>query len=70
MTHSMLLSETRQTDEGSASCILRGTAQRLFDTQQLVVLGNTIGAAQRTGLDLRGRSRNGEIGNGGVFGLA
>ena len=41
----------------------------LFDAQQLVVLGDAIGAAQRTGLDLgRGRG-HGDVGDGGVFGF-
>src|SRR5690606_16332194 len=38
--------------------------------QQLVVLGHPVAAAQRTGLDLGGGGGHGNIGDGGVLGLA
>ena len=44
-------------------------AQLLFNTQQLVVLGNTVRAAQRAGLDLAGAGGDREISDGGVFGF-
>ena len=45
-------------------------AQLLLNAQQLVVLCNTLGTAGSTGLDLAGVQRHGQIGNGGVLGLA
>ncbi len=45
-------------------------AQLLLDAQQLVVLGHALGAAGGTGLDLAGVQGHGQVGNGGVLGLA
>ena len=44
--------------------------ERLLDAEQLVVLRDAIGAAGRSGFDLSGIGRNGEVGNRHVFGLA
>ena len=41
-----------------------------FDAQQLVVLGDAIGAAGRAGLDLAGAGADREVGDGRVLGLA
>src|SRR5690606_2697273 len=43
--------------------------QLFFDTQQTVVLGHTVGAAQRTGLDLTRGSTHRQVGDGAVFGF-
>ena len=48
----------------------RAGAELLFDPQQLVVLGDAVGAARRAGLDLAGAGADGEIGDRRVFGLA
>ena len=48
---------------------LRAGAEFFFDTQQLVVLGDAIGAAGRAGLDLAGIRRDGEIGDECIFGF-
>nr|pir phosphopyruvate hydratase - Deinococcus radiodurans (strain R1) [Deinococcus radiodurans] len=45
-------------------------AELVFDAQQLVVLGDTVRAAGRAGLDLPGVGRHSEVGDKGVFGLA
>ena len=45
-------------------------AQLLLDAQQLVVLRHTLGTAGRAGLDLAGVQGHGQIGDGGVLGLA
>ena len=42
-------------------------AESLLDTEQLVVLANTVGAACRAGLDKAGVHSHGEVGNGGVL---
>ena len=47
--------------------ITRGLTQGLFDTQQLVVLGDPFRAAQRSGFDLGGRTGNCQIGDGRIF---
>ena len=44
--------------------------QFFFDAEKLVVLRDAIGAAERAGLDLAGVGRHGDVGDGGVFGLA
>src|SRR5690606_22655415 len=44
--------------------------QKLFDSQQLVIFGDAIGAAGGTGLDLAGAECDGEVGDRGVFRLA
>src|SRR5450830_375065 len=45
-------------------------AQVFFDAQQLVVLGDAVAAAHRTGLDLAGVGAHRDVGNGRVFGFA
>ena len=48
----------------------RGRPELLLDPQQLVVLGQPVGARHRAGLDLAAVGGHGEIGDGGVLGLA
>ena len=43
--------------------------QLLLDAEQLVVLGDAVGAACRAGLDLTGVQGHSQIGNGGVLGF-
>src|SRR5437879_6436453 len=43
-------------------------SQILFDAQELVVLGDAVGAAGRAGLDLAGVRRHGDVGDGGILG--
>ena len=50
--------------------INREIAQLFQDTEELVVLGHAVGAAQRTGLDLAAVGGHGDVGDGGVLGLA
>jgi hypothetical protein len=45
-------------------------AEQLLDAQQLVVLRQPVGAAERTGLDLAAVRRHGDVGDGRVFGFA
>src|SRR5688572_19625714 len=64
-----------QRHERIATGVLRGPApvqlgQLLFDAQQLVVLGDAVGPAQRAGLDLGGGGGHGDVGDGRVLGLA
>src|SRR5215469_6784392 len=41
-----------------------GCASQFFlDAQQLIVLGDAVGARSGTGLDLSGRGRNGQVGD-------
>jgi len=42
----------------------------LFDAQQLIVLGDAVGAAGRTGLNLAGVGGHHQVRNEGIFGLA
>ena len=42
----------------------------MLDTQQLIVFGNAVGAAERAGLDLAGVGGDGDVRNGGIFGFA
>lgn len=50
---------------------IHGTGtQLLFNTKQLVVLGHTVGAAQRTGLDLAGIGGYRDVGDRSIFGLS
>mmetsp|Transcript_38092 Transcript_38092/g.76335 ORF Transcript_38092/g.76335 Transcript_38092/m.76335 type:complete len:202 (-) Transcript_38092:853-1458(-) len=44
-------------------------AQLLLDAQQLIVLGETLGAAGRAGLDLACAEADGEVGDVGILGL-
>src|SRR5581483_9094874 len=50
--------------------ITRATAQLLLDPEQLVVLGDAVGACRRAGLDLPRAERDREVGDRGVLGLA
>src|SRR5574343_825241 len=59
-----------QAHERAAAGVAGLGAQRLLDAQQLVVLGHAVAAAQRAGLDLGGGGGHGDVGDGGVFGLA
>src|SRR6476661_10715899 len=59
-----------QRHEGVATRVTRGAAELFFDAQQLVVLGHAIGAAQRTGLDLRGGGGHRDVGDRRVLGFA
>src|SRR6218665_3898344 len=63
-------SGSAQVAECGAAGVLGDFAQILFDAQQLVVLGDAVGAAQRTGVDLAGVGAHGDVGNGAVLGLA
>src|SRR5712664_350922 len=56
--------------QGSLSIEAGGGAQFFFDAEELVVLGDAVGAAGRTGLDLAGGGGHGEIGDESVFGFA
>ena len=56
--------------EGGHAGVNGTGTQMLFDAEQLVVLGHALGAAGSTGLDLAGVQGHGQIGNGGVLGLA
>ncbi len=49
---------------------LRGLAEFFFDAEELVVLGDAVGAAGRAGLDLAGAGAYREVGDEDVFGLA
>lgn len=44
-------------------------AQLLFDTEDLVELGETLGTGRSTGLDLTGAETDDDVGNGDVLGL-
>jgi hypothetical protein len=54
--------------EGLAG-VLGGGAELLFDAQDLVVLGEALGAARRARLDLAGGQPDHEVGDEGVLGL-
>ena len=56
--------------EGVAAAVGRGLAELLLDAQQLVVLGDPVAAGRRAGLDLAAVGGDGEVGDGGVLGLA
>ena len=47
-----------------------GLAEHRLDAQQLVVLGDSVGAGRRAGLDLAAVGGDGEVGDGDVLGLA
>src|ERR1051325_1190430 len=53
-----------------SSCKHRRVAQLLLDAQELVVLGDAVAARGRAGLDLPRVRGHGEVGDGGVLGLA
>ena len=46
--------------ERALARVLSGTAEVFLDAEQLVVLGDTLGAGRRTGLDLAGVGGNGQ----------
>ena len=46
-----------------------GIAELFLDADELVVLGHTIGAAHRTGLDLTTVGSHGDVGDGGILSL-
>src|SRR5258707_8412011 len=48
----------------------RGGAEQLLDADELVVLGEPVGARERAGLDLPAIGGDGEVGDGRVLGLA
>ncbi len=51
------------------SSIDRVASKLLFDTKQLVVLGQTLGAARSSGLDLTSAETDNNVGNGEVLSL-
>ena len=55
--------------EGVEAGVGHGIAEVFLDPQQLVVLGDTVGTGQRTGLDLAGIEADGDVGDGAVFGF-
>src|SRR5690606_18738306 len=57
-------------DERGAAGVGGARAQLLLDAQQLVVLGHAVAAAQRAGPDGGGGGGHGDVGDGGVLGLA
>ena len=59
-----------QVVEGLHPRVVGDVAELLLDAQQLVVLGDAVGAAGGAGLDLAGVGRHGEVGDGRVLGLA
>src|SRR5690606_10080041 len=56
--------------EGGAAGVDRGVVEDLLDAQQLVVLGDALGAGRGAGLDLAAVGGDGEVGDGDVLGLA
>src|SRR5829696_7949893 len=56
--------------KGVAARIGRVVTKFAFDAQQLIVLGDTIGAAQRSGLDLCRPRGHGDVSNRAVFRFA
>ena len=55
--------------KGGAAGEACGVSQVLFDAEQLVVFRGSIGARQRSGLDLAGICRDGKIGDEWIFGF-
>lgn len=51
------------------SGIDRVVSQFFLDTEDLVELGQTLGAGRRTGLDLSGSQTHNDVGNGHILGL-
>ena len=45
-------------------------AQLLFDTDELVIFGHTVGTGSGAGFDLSAIKRHGEVGNGIIFRFA
>src|SRR3712207_4062371 len=56
--------------ENGAPGVARGRAELLLDADELVVLGQAVGAAEGSGLDLTAVGRHREVGDGGVLGFA
>src|SRR5947209_6166795 len=56
--------------EGREAGEARRAAQVFLDAEQLVVLGDAVGARERAGLDLPDARGDGEVCDEGVFGLA
>src|SRR5262245_65736456 len=56
--------------ERGAPAIERGGAQLLLDAEELVVLGDAVGARERADLDLAAVGGDGEVGDGCILGLA
>src|SRR6185437_13703652 len=61
---------TAPTGQGVGTAEGGGAAQVLFDPEELVVLGHPVRPAGSTGLDLPGVGGHGQVGDGGVLGLA
>src|SRR5207342_3389054 len=62
-------SSALERNEGVTPGIAGITPQLLLDPEQLVVLGDTVAAAQRARLDLRCGGGDRDVGDGRVFGL-
>lgn len=45
-------------------------AEEFLDTEELVVLGDAVGAAHGTGFDLSAVGGDGDVGDGGILGFA
>jgi hypothetical protein len=60
----------RESRECPATRIHRCVTEFFFDTEQLVVFGDTFTSSRRTGLDLTAVRCHREVGDGGVFGFA
>src|SRR5919112_5421539 len=56
--------------EGSASGVTGLRPELLLDADELVVLGEPVGAGERAGLDLPAVRRDGEVGDGRVLGFS
>src|SRR5258706_2593281 len=63
------INESSELGEGLASRIAHRLAEVFLDAQELVVLGDAIGARQRSGLDLQRVGADRDVGDGGVFRL-
>src|SRR4029453_12621909 len=63
----MLALETRERAAAGVAC---GVVEFFFDAQELIVLGDALGAGRGTGLDLARVGGNGDVSNGGVLGFA
>ncbi len=63
--------EMRRSMKRSELAAVHGVAaEDLLDAEQLVVLGDAVGAAEGPGLDLAGVGGDGDVGDGGVLSLA
>ena len=56
--------------EGPHSLVNRSRAEILFDSQQLVVLGDSVATCRRSSLDLPGVKGHDQVGNGVILSLA